>query len=84
MGPTPLIELPSILLAAFATLALGLVLGPEAPLIALGLGLGSVAVRLVRVEGTEAELLVLAGAFAAIAALFGSPLVAAFLSSRSR
>ncbi len=79
LGPTPLIELPSILLAAFATLALGLVLGPEAPLIALGLGLGSVAVRLVRVEGTEAELLVLAGAFAAIAALFGSPLVAAFL-----
>jgi H+/Cl- antiporter ClcA len=79
LGATPLIELPSILLAASATLALGLVLGPEAPLIALGLGLGSVAVRLVRVEGTEAELLVLAGAFAAIAALFGGPLVAAFL-----
>ena len=29
LGPTPLIELPSILLAAFATLALGLVLGPR-------------------------------------------------------
>ena len=79
LGATPLIDLPSILLAAFATLALGLVLGPEAPLIALGLGLGSVAVRLVRVEGTEAELLVLAGAFAAIAALFGEPLIAALL-----
>ena len=54
-------------------------LGPEAPLIALGLGLGAVAVRLVRVEETEAQLLTLAGAFAAIAALFGGPLVAAFL-----
>jgi H+/Cl- antiporter ClcA len=73
------VELPSILLAALATLGLGLVLGPEAPLIALGLGLGSVAVRLVRMDGTEAQLLVLAGAFAAIAALFGGPLVAAFL-----
>ena len=54
---------------ALATLGLGLVLGPEAPLIALGLGLGAVAVRLVRVEQTEAQLLTLAGAFAAIAAL---------------
>ena len=31
-------ELPGILLAALATLGLGLVLGPEAPLIALGSG----------------------------------------------
>ena len=34
-------ELPGILLAALATLGLGLVLGPEAPLIALGGGLAS-------------------------------------------
>ena len=73
------VDLPGILLAALATLGLGLVLGPEAPLIALGLGLGAVAVRLVRVGETETQLLVLAGAFAAIAALFGGPLVAAFL-----
>jgi H+/Cl- antiporter ClcA len=72
-------HVPSILLAALATLGFGLVLGPEAPLIALGLGLGAVMVRLVRAEGTEAQLLALAGAFAAIAALFGGPLVAAFL-----
>ena len=39
MGEVRLVELPSILLAALATLGLGLVLGPEAPLIALGLGL---------------------------------------------
>jgi chloride channel protein, CIC family len=77
--PIPPIALASILPAALATLGLGLVLGPEAPLIALGLGLGALAVRLIRLEGTGAQLLVLAGAFAAIAALFGGPLVAAFL-----
>jgi H+/Cl- antiporter ClcA len=77
--PIPPIALTSILTAALATLGLGLVLGPEAPLIALGLGLGALAVRLIRLEGTGAQLLVLSGAFAAIAALFGGPLVAAFL-----
>jgi H+/Cl- antiporter ClcA len=69
----------SILPAALATLGLGLVLGPEAPLIALGLGLGALSVRLIRLEGTGAQLLVLSGAFAAVAALFGGPLIAAFL-----
>ena len=77
--PIPPIELVSILPAALATLGLGLVLGPEAPLIALGLGLGALAVRLIRLEGTGAQLLVLAGAFSAVAALFGGPLIAAFL-----
>ena len=77
--PFPPIDLTSILPAALATLGLGLVLGPEAPLIALGLGLGAIAVRLIRLEGTGAQLLVFAGAFAAVAALFGGPLIAAFL-----
>jgi H+/Cl- antiporter ClcA len=77
--PIPPIALASILPASLATLGLGLVLGPEAPLIALGLGLGALSVRLIRLEGTGAQLLVLAGAFAAVAALFGGPLVAAFL-----
>ena len=77
--PIPPIALTSILTAALATLGLGLVLGPEAPLIALGLGLGVLAVRVIRLDGTGAQLLVFAGAFAAIAALFGGPLVAAFL-----
>jgi H+/Cl- antiporter ClcA len=71
--------LTSILTAALATLGLGLVLGPEAPLIALGLGMGALAVRLIRSEGTGAQLLAFSGAFAAIAALFGGPLIAAFL-----
>jgi H+/Cl- antiporter ClcA len=73
------VDLPSILLAGLATLGLGLVLGPEAPLIALGLGLGAMTVRIVRVQETEAQLLVLAGAFAAIAALFGGPLAASMM-----
>jgi chloride channel protein, CIC family len=77
--PIPPIVLASILPAALATLGLGLVLGPEAPLIALGLGLGALAVKLIRLEGTGAQLLSFAGAFAAIAALFGGPLIAAFL-----
>lgn len=77
--PIPPIHLASILPAALATLGLGLVLGPEAPLIALGLGLGALAVKLIRMEGTGAQLLVFSGAFAAVAALFGGPLVAAFL-----
>jgi len=75
----PPIALTSILTAALATLGLGLVLGPEAPLIALGLGLGALTVRMIRLDGTGAQLLVFAGSFAAIAALFGGPLVAAFL-----
>ena len=75
----PPIALTSILTAALATLGLGLVLGPEAPLIALGLGLGALTVRVIRLDGTGAQLLVFAGSFAAIAALFGGPLVAAFL-----
>ena len=77
--PIPPIALASILPAALVTLGFGLVLGPEAPLIALGLALGALLVKLIRMEGTGAQLLVLSGAFAAIAALFGGPLVAAFL-----
>ena len=39
-GPTQPIDLPGVMLAAVAALGLGLVLGPEAPLLALGGGLG--------------------------------------------
>ena len=47
-GVAPPVELPGIAIAALATLSLGAVLGPEAPLIALGAGLGGWAVRLAR------------------------------------
>src|ERR1700733_1900047 len=43
-------QLPGVLLAALATLALGVVLGPEAPLIALGGGLAVLAARLAKPE----------------------------------
>jgi H+/Cl- antiporter ClcA len=74
-------ELPGVLLAALATLVFGVVLGPEAPLIALGGGLAVLAVRLAR-RGTPAQALAVvgsAGSFAAISTLFGSPLPGAFL-----
>jgi H+/Cl- antiporter ClcA len=73
------IELPGILAAGLATLGGGIVLGPEAPLIALGIGLGAIAVRMVRLDQTEAQTLVVAGAFAAIAVLFGGPLAASLM-----
>jgi H+/Cl- antiporter ClcA len=69
-----LLHLPGILLAALATLAGGLVLGPEAPLVALGLTLGALAARLLRGPEAEGNALVLAGAFAAMATVFAGPL----------
>src|SRR6204780_2495900 len=79
-APSPA-ELPGIVLAAFATLSLGVVLGPEAPLIALGAGLGVCAVRLVKRDAPArtSAVVAAAGSFAAISALLGSPLLGAFL-----
>jgi H+/Cl- antiporter ClcA len=71
--PHPL-HLPGILVAALATLAGGIVLGPEAPLVALGLVLGAIAARLLHVPEAEGKALVLAGAFAAMATVFAGPL----------
>ena len=80
-GTAKPVELPGILLAALATLGLGLVLGPEAPLIALGSGLAIVAVRQVKKDTPDQVMAVLAasGAFAAIATIFGSPVVGAII-----
>jgi H+/Cl- antiporter ClcA len=80
-GPAAPIELPGIVLAAFATLSLGVVLGPEAPLIALGGGLGVLAVRLAKRDAPARTQTVVAtaGSFAAISTLLGSPLTGAFL-----
>ena len=46
--PTQPVELPGVLLASIASIGLGIVLGPEAPLIALGAGLAILAVKLSR------------------------------------
>jgi H+/Cl- antiporter ClcA len=79
-APSP-IELPGVVLAALATLCLGVVLGPEAPLIALGGGLGVCALRLARRDAPAKTNAVVAaaGSFAAISTLLGSPLIGAFL-----
>jgi H+/Cl- antiporter ClcA len=71
--------IPGVVLAALASLAFGAVLGPEAPLVALGGALGLWFARLFRLTGQLAPLAGAAGLFASIAALFGNPLLAAFL-----
>jgi H+/Cl- antiporter ClcA len=80
-GPLPPIELPGVFVAAFATLSLGVVLGPEAPLIAIGSGLGVLAVHLLKKDAPPMAAVVVgvAGSFAAVSTLLGSPIVGAFL-----
>ena len=72
---------PGSSLAAFATLSLGVVLGPEAPLIAIGSGLGVLAIHLLKRDAPPMAVVVVgvAGSFAAISTLLGSPIVGAFL-----
>jgi H+/Cl- antiporter ClcA len=80
-APVQPLELPGIILAAFATIGGGLVLGPEAPLIALGAGLGVFAIRSLR-KDTPAEaqaVMAAAGSIAAMALLFNSPIIAAVI-----
>jgi H+/Cl- antiporter ClcA len=80
-GALPPIELPGVFLAALATLSFGAVLGPEAPLILIGSGLGALAVRLAAPQAPPRATAVIAaaGSFAAISSLLGSPIVGAFL-----
>jgi len=80
-GPPSPADLPGVFLAALATLSLGVVLGPEAPLIAIGGALGVLAVRLVKRDAPPRTLTVVAaaGSFAAVSTLLGSPLLGAFL-----
>lgn len=80
-GPLPPAQLPGVLLAALATLGFGAVLGPEAPLIAMGSGLGVLAVSLAArgAPPTAAAVMSATGSFAAISSLLGSPLIGAFL-----
>jgi len=75
------INLPGIIAASLATLCFGAVLGPEAPLIAIGGGLGILALHFVKKDAPPMAAVVIggAGSFAAIATLLGSPLTAAFL-----
>ena len=80
-GPVRPIDLPGIIIASFATLGLGVVLGPEAPLIAIGSGMGALAIRLLKKDAPKQAVMVISAAasFAAISTLLGSPLAGAFL-----
>ena len=74
-------DLLGIFLAAVASIGLGAVVGPEAPLVALGGGLAYLLVWLARRDVPEKVGVVVAatGSFAAVSTLLGSPLVGAFL-----
>ena len=80
-GPTEPNAIPGVILAGFASIGLGLVLGPEAPLIAIGGGLGIFIARRLRGDTPPEVGLILASAatFSALAFLFGSPIIAAVI-----
>jgi H+/Cl- antiporter ClcA len=77
--PTPVEYGPRIALAALGTLVFGSVLGPEAPLIALGSAVGVAVASRSALGPRERAVLSTAGSFSAISALFGGPLVAGML-----
>ena len=74
-GAVPVSHAAGIALAAIGTLSFGAVLGPEAPLIALGAIVGGVFTLVARADENGRAVLSTAGSFAAISALFGGPVV---------
>jgi H+/Cl- antiporter ClcA len=80
-APTQPNAVPGVILAALASIGLGIVLGPEAPLIAMGGGLGFLAVDLLRRDAPSEVRTVMAASatFAAVSFLFGSPIIAAVI-----
>ena len=74
-------DLPGIICAALATLVLGAVLGPEAPLILIGAGVAVLLVHLVKKDAPAQAVVVIgaAGSFAALSTLLINPLAGAFL-----
>lgn len=77
--PATPVDLPGILLAGLAGIGFGIVLGPEAPLLALGPALAMMTVALVRRDMPPRVLQIVgaAGAFAEVSFLLVSPLIAA-------
>jgi H+/Cl- antiporter ClcA len=80
-GAIQTVDLFGIIVAAFATLVSGAVLGPEMPLVAMGAGFAILILHLVRRNSPAMAATVIgaAGSFAAISTLLGSPLAGAFL-----
>jgi H+/Cl- antiporter ClcA len=79
--PAGPIDLPGITLAGLAAIGSGLVIGPEAPLIAIGAGVALLSIKLARREMPPQVLLIVAasGSFAALSFIFASPLIAAVI-----
>lgn len=77
-GPTAPSYVPGVFLAALAGLPFGAVLGPEAPLIAMGMGMAIGLSRVIRLSpGGRIEALIgTAGSAAAISIILGNPLTA--------
>src|SRR5512135_1157043 len=73
--------LPGVILAGLATIGSGLVLGPEAPLIAIGAGLAALTIGLARRDTPPQAVMVVAaaGSFSALSFIFSSPLIAAVI-----
>jgi H+/Cl- antiporter ClcA len=82
-GGVPVVNAPGIALAAIGTLAFGAVLGPEAPLIALGSVVGMTVTMFARVDEKGTAVLATAGSFSAISALFGGPIVGGMMMVES-
>ena len=82
-APAPLSHAPGIVLAAAGTLGFGLVLGPEAPVVALGSIVAVALTSFARLAENDTKVLATAGAFAAISALFGGPIVAGVMMIES-
>lgn len=78
-GAVPVSHAAGIALAAIGSLAFGAVLGPEAPLIALGSVVGMVFTVFARPDENGKAVLATAGSFSAISALFGGPIVGGML-----
>ncbi|ARP74577.1 chloride channel core [Streptomyces pluripotens] len=80
-APTAPRELPGVVLAAVLTLPLGVVLGPEAPLMAVGSALALLGIRLAKraADPRSRGVVATAGSTAAISTILGGPLVAAVM-----
>jgi H+/Cl- antiporter ClcA len=74
--PTPISYVPGVVVAALATLSFGAVLGPEAPVLAIGTAAGVAIIRFVKVGKAGSAVVPIAGGFSSLSALFDGPIVA--------
>ncbi|MCB0918007.1 MAG: chloride channel protein [Actinobacteria bacterium] len=70
-------QIASVVLVAWASLAFGAVLGPEAPLMAIGTAIAVLFAR--RAEADARQVLMFAGAMAAMSLILGNPLIVSIL-----